>query len=32
VEEVSCNGLKGDDALKELTKRENAKIKVEYKW
>jgi hypothetical protein len=31
VEEVSCNGLKGDDALKVLTKKENAEIKVEYK-
>ncbi|MCY0883046.1 hypothetical protein D1867_11770 [Acidianus infernus] len=31
IGEVSCNGLKGEDALKELTKKENAKIKVEYK-
>ncbi|BDC17298.1 hypothetical protein [Acidianus sp. HS-5] len=31
MKEISCNGLKGDDALKELVKKENAKIKVEYK-
>mgnify|MGYP001772859472 CR=1 FL=1 len=31
MEEVSCNGIRGDDALKELVKKENAKVKVEYK-
>ncbi len=31
MKEVSCNNMKGDEAFKELIKKDNAKVKVEYK-